>query len=78
MTDKQEYLNSLSKEEKKRYYKIAMIVAERKKNNARLLKKSIEFKTTIKGYGVRAGPKRNLRIILDDVKDYLSNKNYYK
>tara|TARA_B100000424_G_C22738598_1_gene399924 strand:- start:26 stop:259 length:234 start_codon:yes stop_codon:yes gene_type:complete len=75
---KQEYLNSLSEEEKKRYYKIAMLVAKRKKNNANLLKKSIEFKTTILAYGVRAGPKRHLRKIIDDMKDYLSNKNSYK
>ena len=70
MTDKQEYLNSLSKEEKKRYYKIAMEVAKKKKSNARLYKAAVKFTDRLKSRGVRAMPKRHLQMLLDNVDDW--------
>ena len=69
MTDKQDYLNSLSKEEKKRYYKIAMEVVERKKNVALLHKRTNESKIS---YKLNGGKKRVY--LLDSINDYLQKQ----
>ena len=47
---KEEYLNSISKEEKKRYYKIAMEVARRKK-----AAKIMDDQITRAGYAIYTG-----------------------
>ena len=48
-TNKQNYIKSLSPEERKRYYKIAMKVAQKKKNMAETHRNQQTIKYTLKG-----------------------------
>ena len=73
---KQEYLNSLSEEEKKRYYKIAMLVAKKKKDVARFSKKGRQFIDTLKYKGVRALPQKHLQMLLDNIDDWKERNKF--
>ena len=67
---KQEYLNSLSEEEKKRYYKIAMLVAKKKKDLAKCHKWASEAKISCKIY------RKSLPKVIEEICDKSEGEFY--